>query len=198
LDAYEQIGEQLPLLQEYEALFHHNPHMLQALELMYIDILNFHQDALRFFSGKRKRPRLCVGYALMSIAVWKKFIRSIWKDFGTKFNGILKSLGRHKELVESRANIEQYRAYREDVVEMQSKLDELVATEHSKKRKAVKEWLAVGSQPQQDHESYREIRKEFPSTGNWILKHEIVKDWIQADHPSSPLLWLTGIPGAGE
>jgi hypothetical protein len=54
LDAYEQIGEHLPLLQEYEALFHHSPHMIQSLELMYIDILQFHQDAMRFFSGKRK------------------------------------------------------------------------------------------------------------------------------------------------
>jgi len=54
LDAYEQIGEHLPLLQEYEALFHHSPHMVQSLELMYMDILEFHQDAMRFFSGKRK------------------------------------------------------------------------------------------------------------------------------------------------
>ena len=54
LDAYEQIGEHLPLLQEYEALFHHSPHMVQSLELMYMDILEFHQDAMRFFSGKCK------------------------------------------------------------------------------------------------------------------------------------------------
>lgn len=52
LDAYEQIGEQLPLLAEYESLFHESPHMLEALELMYIDILEFHQHALRFYSGK--------------------------------------------------------------------------------------------------------------------------------------------------
>jgi hypothetical protein len=69
LDAYEQIGEQLPLLQEYESLFDHSPHMLQALELMYIDILDFHQDALRFFSGKRKRPSPCAEYALTSLSM---------------------------------------------------------------------------------------------------------------------------------
>jgi len=81
---------------------------------------------------------------------------------------------------------------------MQTKLDELIAEEHRKKKKAVKEWLAVGSQPQQDHENYGETRREFPSTGRWILKHEFVKDWIEADNPPSPLLWLTGMPGAGK
>lgn len=52
LDAYERIGENIPLLLEYESLFHHNPHMIDALELVYIDILEFHQQAMRFFSGK--------------------------------------------------------------------------------------------------------------------------------------------------
>lgn len=54
LDAYQQIGEQLPLLQEYESLFHSSPHMIQVLELIYIDILDFHQQAMRYFSGKCK------------------------------------------------------------------------------------------------------------------------------------------------
>lgn len=54
LDAYEQIGEHMPMLQEYEQLFHENPHLVEALELMYIDILEFHHQAMQFFSGKRK------------------------------------------------------------------------------------------------------------------------------------------------
>jgi hypothetical protein len=55
LEAYEQIGEHLPLLMEYESLFHANPHMVKALEMMYIDILDFHQHAIRFVSGKCKQ-----------------------------------------------------------------------------------------------------------------------------------------------
>ncbi|KAH7122481.1 C2H2 domain-containing protein [Dendryphion nanum] len=65
LDAYERIGEQLPLLADYEALFSNSPRMLNVLELMYMDILTFHQDAMRFFSGN----------------LWKKLLKSIWKDF---------------------------------------------------------------------------------------------------------------------
>ena len=198
LEAYGQIAENLPLLHDYEELFRTSPHMIQTLELMYLDILEFHQDAMRFFSGKCNSSRPVTYFTLTQHLVWRRFFRSMWKDFGTKFNGILKSLDRHKRLVESRATIEQYRVYRENVTEMQSKLDELIAEEHNKKRKAVKEWLAVGSQPQQDHQAYLETRKEFPSTGHWILKHELVKDWMESDNPSSPLLWLTGMPGAGK
>jgi hypothetical protein len=32
--------------------------MIKALELMYIDILKFHQHAMKFFTGKRKLMNL--------------------------------------------------------------------------------------------------------------------------------------------
>lgn len=54
VDAYGQIGEQLPLLSEYEALFQTSPYMINVLYLMYIDILDFHSQALKFVSGRRK------------------------------------------------------------------------------------------------------------------------------------------------
>jgi hypothetical protein len=52
LEAYEQIGEQLPLLQQYEILFRKEPCMTKVLRLMYEDILEFHKRATKFFSGK--------------------------------------------------------------------------------------------------------------------------------------------------
>lgn len=122
----------------------------------------------------------------------------MWKDFSTKFSGILNSLRRHKELIECRASLSQYRRYQEDMAEMSSKLDELINQKQSKKMKVVKEWLAVYSQPEQDHDSVRNTRAEYPSTGDWILEHKLVEDWKDADVPSTPLAWMTGIPGAGK
>lgn len=49
LDAYEQIGEALPLLQQYEVLFIHHTEMRKILVLIYGDILEFHMRAIRFF-----------------------------------------------------------------------------------------------------------------------------------------------------
>ena len=52
LDAYSQLGEHIPLLQQYDSLFGGNSDMRRALVLVYFDILDFHQRALHFFSGK--------------------------------------------------------------------------------------------------------------------------------------------------
>lgn len=55
LDAYEQIGEQIPLLQQLQSLFEQSPHMRKVLELIYSDILEFHKRAIRFFSHRGER-----------------------------------------------------------------------------------------------------------------------------------------------
>lgn len=145
LDAYERIGEQLPLLQEYEALFWDNPHMIDVLEMMYMDILEFHQDALKFFSGKCEFLLEQVSRTAKIFAiVWRNFFRSMWKNFSTKFDGILNKLRRHKDLVECRATISYYQRYKEDMKSLQEKTQELIAKEDAKNMRSVKEWLAVG------------------------------------------------------
>lgn len=48
----------MPLLKQYQSLFASSPHLHDALKLMFVDILEFHRLALRFFSGKCKLPHL--------------------------------------------------------------------------------------------------------------------------------------------
>lgn len=54
LDAYQQIGESLPLLAQYQALFERNPNMQKVLALIYSDILEFHKKALKYFRQRSK------------------------------------------------------------------------------------------------------------------------------------------------
>ncbi len=54
LDAYSQIGEHMPLLEQYQSLFGARPHMIRILTLTYADILKFHKKAVRMFRGKSK------------------------------------------------------------------------------------------------------------------------------------------------
>ncbi len=49
LDAYEQLGENIPLFIQYKQLFHSDSRMNSILALIYEDILEFHQAALRVF-----------------------------------------------------------------------------------------------------------------------------------------------------
>lgn len=105
----------------------------------------------------------------------------MWKDFDTKFGGVLKSLARHKNLVECRATVSQYRAYREDMADMKAKLDDAVAEEKAKKLIAVKEWLAVGSIQEEDRAKFAEVRAVYKDTGKWLMKNDNIKDWIDTD-----------------
>jgi len=51
LDMYQDIGEQINILERYQALFDwkENTHMKTVLEMIYTDILDFHAKALSYF-----------------------------------------------------------------------------------------------------------------------------------------------------
>lgn len=49
LDTYERMGDNLPLLGHYRDFFLTEPHMVQILQQMYRDILDFHRIALEYF-----------------------------------------------------------------------------------------------------------------------------------------------------
>jgi hypothetical protein len=139
----------------------------------------------------------------------------MWKNYDTEFQGILQSLRRHKDLVEHRASVTQYRRYQGDMIELKARLYSQVEEEKLKKLVIIREWLAVGQQPSDDHAIYQEIRKKYATTAKWILERDTVKEWIRNDIPATPcmqqscfqdcptllmmltVLWMHGIPGAG-
>jgi hypothetical protein len=49
LDAYKQLGENLPLFSQFTSLLSEDPHKQQILVYIYEDILEFHHRALRLF-----------------------------------------------------------------------------------------------------------------------------------------------------
>lgn len=49
LEAYQRIGENLPLLLQYQTLFQNDPRIGKILVFMYEDILEFHRRALGYF-----------------------------------------------------------------------------------------------------------------------------------------------------
>jgi hypothetical protein len=59
------------------------------------------------------------------LAVWKSFFRSMWKDFDTKFGGILERLGRHRKYVESCADVAHFQQSRKDLLEFRKDNDVL-------------------------------------------------------------------------
>lgn len=63
LDAYQQIAENIPLFLQYQTLFEHSPHISKVLEMIYEDILEFHQSALRMFGKSSMYTLLGDGFS---------------------------------------------------------------------------------------------------------------------------------------
>lgn len=56
LDMYADIGESLPMFEQYETLFRDAayPHMRAVLELVYKDVMKFHHQAYKYFRQRGK------------------------------------------------------------------------------------------------------------------------------------------------
>jgi hypothetical protein len=52
LDAYEQIGESMPQLIQYQTFFRENTYMAKVLALLFEDILGFHLEAVKHFKKR--------------------------------------------------------------------------------------------------------------------------------------------------
>jgi len=46
---YESLGEELPLVLQYEKAFSEDPNMKKVLSYLYRDVLEFHRRALQYF-----------------------------------------------------------------------------------------------------------------------------------------------------
>ena len=58
-------------------------------------------------------------------------------------------------------------------------------------------WFSAAGSTAQDHDDWRAVRNESAGDGQWILQNNEVKNWRELDPPTSSILWLNGIPGAG-
>ena len=70
------------------------------------------------------------------------------------------------------------------------------ATDYRRSRGIVMQWLSpFNSNAEQDR--YREERSICKDPGRWLLNDVRFQQWFGVENHSAPLLWLSGIPGAG-
>jgi len=60
----------------------------------------------------------------------------------------------------------------------------------------LRSWLSAASSDV-DQENAAKVREDYPNTGRWLLKQDLVRSWCDPRSSSIPLLWLNGKPGAG-
>ncbi|RDW85274.1 hypothetical protein BP6252_02864 [Coleophoma cylindrospora] len=181
LDAYQQIADNIPLLLQYQSLFEQSPPMSKVLEMIYEDILEFHRSALRMF-GK---------------STFQSFFRAAWKDYKSRFSHILDDLQHHKCLIESQANILQIQQTQAARTMAQDAFEKIFLAQRNDQYLALQNWLgAVNMRDIQ--EGFSNIRREYPSTGQWICRNETIKLWMDSQSSAVPAVWISGIPGAGK
>ncbi|KAL8303462.1 hypothetical protein RB597_005051 [Gaeumannomyces tritici] len=183
LDTYQQIGEQIPLLLSFQALFE-NPthvHMRQLLVLIYQDILNFHLLALRFFRKK----------------MWKRLFLANWSGFKTDISQLKENLARHRRLIESRASLTQFEETQSIRAAAEENLKQTKEDTQRRRRRDVFQWLGSADM-EAVHERHVTARAWSSKSCNWLAQDPVFKDWFDSDFCTMPLLWLNGKPGAGK
>ncbi|KAK7431623.1 hypothetical protein QQZ08_001841 [Neonectria magnoliae] len=181
LDAYFELGELIPRLSQYQAHYISNEHMRTVLALMYKDILQFHAYAMKYF----QKP------------TWKQLFQATWKGFAFKLEELKDNMRRHGRLVESQASIVQF-----DETQKQRRLAEISFQDlqnvyFRQRLHDVKQWLSIYNSKLQ-HDMCAKAKAECPGSGAWLLGDNRFKAWFDPIYCTTPLLWLTGIPGAGK
>ncbi|KAI0376441.1 hypothetical protein F5Y04DRAFT_210207 [Hypomontagnella monticulosa] len=181
LDAYQDIGEQIPLLEGYQNFFTSNGYMRTVLIQIYEDILEFHREAIKHFKQK----------------LWKQLFQATWRGFTVKIQHIRDNLKRHRHLIESHATIVEFAEIQRlrDVAKLE--LEAHMSDEIYRRQQRVAQWLSpFGVDDLQDQ--YREIRSICADAGRWLLDNSRFQNWINPNQCLQPLLWINGIPGAGK
>lgn len=129
------------------------------------------------------------------IIAWHIVFDSLWKDFGTRFNGILDSLARHRDLVDKEAMSIEILDARSLRIQEQHRLEQREKDRRVSQLQDSIAWLAVEDRILED-DLYRLSQRRQPGTCDWVLGISKLISWV-ADDDEEPILWLKGIPGAG-
>ncbi|KAI1740463.1 WD40 repeat-like protein [Xylaria scruposa] len=187
LDAYDKIGNAIPGLLRYKAIFEDHPPLATVLEDYYSDILGFHQAALSVFSRSR----------------WKELFHSSWKTFDSKFGPILRSLEKRRELLESEkgsATLYEIQRMRQDISNIYAKERNRIVQEDAEKHRQevcqIREKLEAPNY-RIDQELSTEDRHGH-SSGTWIFEDPSFCSWSNDNTLGHDVLYVNGIPGAGK
>jgi hypothetical protein len=129
--------------------------------------------------------------------VWPRLIHALWRNFQSDFEVLLQQLRRHQRLVESQANIIHFEQSLKARETAELLLKECREAEKKRQIDVVRTWLASPN-IEVDQQTYSFFRKDDPNSGKWLLTTPKFRSWFDPDFCSAPLLWISGIPGAGK
>ncbi|KAK3952210.1 hypothetical protein QBC32DRAFT_260750, partial [Pseudoneurospora amorphoporcata] len=193
LDTYCDIEENLAGLVHYEATFERIRRLGPVLEDHYLDVLNFHKEALAVFD----RP------------TWKVLADATWKIFESKFAVILQALKRRKEILNSEklsASLDRIIKLRDEIHEVNTRQKQVADKQeeetHKERKRATMGRLSIPDY-QFDYRFFINCRdksndKLGTSSGTWIFDDPIFQAWHLGDASGKRVLYIHGRPGGGK
>ncbi|RKL25837.1 hypothetical protein BFJ72_g13955 [Fusarium proliferatum] len=179
IDTMEQIGISLPAFQKYIQLFPQNNKMHQVLCLFYQDILDFYSSILEVFKHNK----------------WSTLFKSLWPRYLGRIQVIQRNMSQHRSLMNDEATlahlVQAEKDRNRDLEEYERQFDFRQFQEFEMVRNSLNARLY-----DQDLEFLK--RRASHGSGGWLEEDNAYKQWINFQDKSSRLLWLRGIPGAGQ
>ncbi|KFA52172.1 hypothetical protein S40293_00599 [Stachybotrys chartarum IBT 40293] len=181
LDAYLEIGEQIPLASALQEITASSFHLKEGLVLVFKDVLQFHREAIRRF----KQPN------------WKQLFAASWRDFTLEVKHIQQNIERSKRLIENKASLVEFEEIQNHRISAINSFQKDKITQNERHRAMVLQWLSPLN-IETEQERLRGIRSICKDPGRWLLEDSRFQNWFNPEFSTRPLLWLSGIPGAGK
>jgi len=123
----------------------------------------------------------------------------------------VENIRRNQRLVESQANLVQFKQLREENLvhfeqlfqelqtarlEAEAKSRSFEDAEKSRRSGILRAWLSAAP-ASSDYETFSRKLKNYPGSGLWLVNDDRMQSWLNPDSCGSPLMWVNGIPGAG-
>lgn len=176
-DMFNRISDLLPRLRIYEQLFPNHESLVQALSVVYLDVLKFCSDTKIMFRRTK--------HALLSL-IWKPFER----HFGTQID----EFRRHQKEIEKAVSLSHMIEAKDSRDLIRSNQTQLAKERYDKERLAVFASLSSAVDYEAKHRKLQALRHE--GTGAWITQHPTYVAWKESS--ASKGLCCHGIPGSGK
>ncbi|KAI1321681.1 hypothetical protein F5Y16DRAFT_416784 [Xylariaceae sp. FL0255] len=182
LDAYQEIGENIPRLHSHRAQLASNEHFRSILSLIFDDTLWFHREILRIL----KQPE------------WNVLFRSSWADFASSLDQIKERLDQSRRLIDAGSitfkDLEEILNIRWNSARTFNEYKEF---RNISRRDHAIQWLAPAN-VEAEHARHRKTRSICQFPGKWLLQDTYFRRWLDPESSTDPSIWLTGKPGAGK
>jgi len=131
-----------------------------------------------------------------SVQEWRQLFTSSWRNFSATIQHIKGNIARNKRLIENRVSITQFEEIQNHQNTALHNFQRDKAAQEIYCRARVTQWLSpFNSEIEQDR--HRRTRLVCKDPGRWLLNDPKLQKWFNDSYCSTPLLWLSGIPGAG-